>query len=114
MLEAGLAPAAERGVLLDAPFPESVNTALVETLARSLNTSLTLLLTVCALLFLGGVTIREFLLVILVGVVAGTYSSIATAAQILVAWDAGDGRRLRAWLARSLGAARRSGAAASG
>ena len=98
----------------DAPFPENVNTALVETLARSLNTSLTLLLTVCALLFLGGVTIREFLLVILVGVVAGTYSSIATAAQILAAWDAGDGRRLRAWLARSLGASRRSGAAASG
>ena len=94
----------------DAPFGESVNTALVETLARSLNTSLTLLLTVCALLFLGGVTIREFLLVILVGVIAGTYSSIAIAAQVLVAWEAGDAGRLRARIA----SLRRSGAAASG
>ena len=48
-----------------------------------------------AMLFLGGVTIREFLLVILVGLVAGTYSSIAVAAQLLVAWDAGDFRRFR-------------------
>ena len=98
----------------DAPFARNVNTALVETLARSLNTSLTLLLTVCALLFLGGVTIREFLLVILVGVVAGTYSSVAIAAQILVAWDAGDGARLRAWLGRPWGRRRRGGAAAGG
>ena len=86
----------------------------VETLARSLNTSLTLLLTVCALLFLGGVTIREFLLVILVGVVAGTYPSVATAAQVLVAWDSGDAERLRARFRRSWGGARRSGAAAAG
>ncbi len=98
----------------DAPFVQNVNTALVETLARSLNTSLTLLLTVCALLFLGGVTIREFLLVILVGVVAGTYSSIAIAAQVLVAWDSGDVGRLRARLGRSLRGAGRSGAAAGG
>ena len=98
----------------DAPVGESVNTALVETMARSLNTSLTLLLTVCALLFLGGVTIREFLLVILVGVIAGTYSSIAIAAQILVAWESGDLGRLRVRLGRSLRGTRRSGSAAGG
>jgi preprotein translocase subunit SecF len=91
----------------DAPFRDNVNTALVETMARSLNTSLTLLLTVCALLFLGGVTIQEFLLVILVGVIAGTYSSIGIAAQLLVAWDEGDVGALRARLPRALGGARR-------
>ena len=80
----------------DAPLAESVNAALVQTLARSFNTSVTLLLTVLALLLLGGVTIQSFLLVILVGVVAGTYSSVGVAAQLLVAWEGGDfGRWLR-------------------
>ena len=74
----------------DAPLAENVNAALVQTLARSFNTSVTLLLTVLALLLLGGVTIQSFLLVILVGVVAGTYSSVGVAAQLLVAWEEGD------------------------
>ena len=86
----------------DAPFRQNVNTALVETMARSLNTSLTLLLTVCALLFLGGVTIQEFLLVILVGVIAGTYSSIGIAAQLLVSWESGEMGALRIRLLRVL------------
>lgn len=79
---------------------ENVNAALVQTLTRSLNTSLTLLLTVITLLLLGGVTIRAFLLVILVGVIAGTYSSIGIAAQVLVAWDEGD---LGRWFRRLRG-----------
>ncbi len=74
---------------------ENVNTALLQTMARSLNTSITLLLTVLALLFLGGVTIREFLLVILVGVIAGMYSSIGVAAQLMVAYE--EGEIGRAW-----------------
>jgi protein-export membrane protein SecD/preprotein translocase SecF subunit len=74
----------------DAPFPEVVNVSLTETLARSLNTSVTLLFTIVALLLLGGVTIRDFLLVLLVGVTAGTYSSIFIASQILVSWEEGD------------------------
>lgn len=78
-----------------APFAENVNSALLQTMTRSLNTSVTLLLAVLALLLLGGVTIREFLLVILVGITAGTYSSIAIAAQLLVAWEEGDFARLR-------------------
>ena len=73
---------------------ENVNAALIQTLARSINTSVTLLLTVLALLWLGGTTIQAFLLVLLVGVVAGAYSSIAIAAQVLVAWDEGDVPRL--------------------
>ncbi len=71
-------------------LPEIVNASLTETLARSLNTSLTLVLTIGALLLLGGVTIQSFLLVLLIGVVAGTYSSIFVAAQLLVAWEEGD------------------------
>jgi preprotein translocase subunit SecF len=64
-----------------------VNASLTETLARSLNTSITVVLTVLALLLIGGVTIREFLLVLLVGVISGTYSSIGVASQVLVAWE---------------------------
>ena len=73
-----------------ASLAENVNSALLQTMARSMNTSVTVLVTVAAMLALGGVTIQEFLLVILVGVIAGTYSSIAIAAQLLVAWEEGD------------------------
>ena len=73
---------------------DNVNVSISETLSRSLNTSLTLLFTLLALMLFGGSTIREFLLVLLIGVVVGTYSSIGIASQILVAWDQGDFRRL--------------------
>ncbi|UCH86183.1 MAG: protein translocase subunit SecD [Dehalococcoidia bacterium] len=75
-------------------LPEIVNASLTETLARSLNTSLTLILTIGALLLLGGVTIQSFLLVLLIGVVSGTYSSIFVAAQLLVSWEEGDVLRI--------------------
>ncbi len=78
----------------NAPFDEVVNVSLTETLARSLNTSITVLFTVIALLLLGGATIQDFLLVLLVGVIAGTYSSIFIASQILVSWEEGDLSRL--------------------
>ncbi len=83
-----------------APLAENVNAALVQTLGRSLNTSITLLFTIMALLWLGGPTIESFLLVLLVGVVAGAYSSIAIAAQVLVAWEEGDVPRLLARVRR--------------
>ena len=70
------------------------NLSISETLGRSLNTSLTLLFTLLALMLFGGPTIRPFLLVLLIGVVAGTYSSIAVATQVLVAWESGDFGRL--------------------
>ena len=76
----------------------NVNAALTETLSRSFNTSVTLLLTVLSLLLLGGATVQGFLLVILVGVIAGTYSSIGVAAQLLVAFEERDLPRLWAWL----------------
>ena len=73
---------------------EVVNLSISETIGRSLNTSLTLLITLLALYLFGGSTIREFLLVLLIGVVAGTYSSIAIASQVLISWEYSDIRRL--------------------
>lgn len=67
-----------------------VNYSIAETLGRSLNTALTTLLALLALLLLGGPTIRSFLLAMAIGIVTGTYSSIFTAAQILVAWEKGE------------------------
>ena len=77
-------------------FSDNVNVSISETLGRSLNTSLTLVVTLLALFLFGGATIQNFLLVLLIGVVAGTYSSIGIASQVLVVWEAGDfGRLLR-------------------
>lgn len=69
---------------------EVVNLSISETIGRSLNTSITLLITLMALYLFGGATIREFLLVLLIGVVAGTYSSIGIASQVLISWEYGD------------------------
>ena len=69
------------------PFSEVVNLSISETMSRSLNTSFTLLVTLMALLLFGGATIREFLYVLIIGVIVGTYSSIAIATQVLVSWD---------------------------
>ena len=78
----------------NAPLEENVNAALLQTLGRSLNTSITVLLTIMALLLLGGVTIQSFLLVLLVGITSGVYSSVGIAAQLLVAWEVGDFTRM--------------------
>jgi preprotein translocase subunit SecF len=70
------------------------NLSISESLGRSLNTSLTILFTILALMLLGGPTIRVFLWVLLVGVVVGTYSSIGIATQTLIVWEKGDVGRL--------------------
>ena len=75
-------------------FKRVVNAAITQTLGRSLNTSMTLLLAVLALLLIGGVTVRPFLIVLFIGTVAGTYSSIAVASQIVVLWQDGSLPRL--------------------
>jgi protein-export membrane protein SecD/preprotein translocase SecF subunit len=71
-------------------FGEVVNSSLTETLARSINTSSTVVLTIIALLLLGGGSINVLLLALLIGIISGTYSSIFIASQILVSWDNGD------------------------
>jgi preprotein translocase subunit SecF len=72
----------------------NANLSISETIGRSLNTSLTLLFTLLALLLFGGPTIRVFLWVLLIGVIAGTYSSIGIATNLLVAWEQGSIGRL--------------------
>ncbi len=71
-------------------FEQVVNASLVQTMARSLNTSLTVLITLSALTLFGGVTIREFTLALLVGIFSGTYSSIFNASMLLVIWEKGE------------------------
>ena len=71
-------------------FDQVVNASLVQTMARSLNTSLTVIFTLSALTLFGGATIRPFTLALLIGIVSGTYSSIFNASMILVIWDKGE------------------------
>jgi len=71
-------------------FDEVVNASLTETLARSINTSFAVVLTIIALLLMSGGQIDVLLLTLLMGIIAGTYSSIFIASQILVAWEDGD------------------------
>ncbi len=78
----------------DVPFDEAVNASLTETVARSINTSFTVLITVVSLLLMGGSGIDPLLIALLLGIVAGTYSSIFIASQILVSWEDGDFARI--------------------
>ena len=68
-------------------FTSLVNTSIVETIGRSMNTSLTTFVVLLALLLIGGDSIRGLILVVAAGVVVGTYSSIFIASQFLVIWD---------------------------
>lgn len=68
-------------------FEETVNLSVNETLARSLNTSLTVLFTLLSLYLFGGTTIRTFILALLIGIASGTYSSIFNASPLLVTWQ---------------------------
>jgi len=68
-------------------FGQVADRSLRQTLARSINTSLTTLITLAALFFLGAISIKWFVLALMVGIVAGTYSSIFTATPLLVAYQ---------------------------
>lgn len=74
-------------------FEEVVNYSIVQTMVRSINTSLTVVLTLAALWLFGGETTRWFVFALLIGIIAGTYSSIFNAAQLLVSWEHGDIQR---------------------
>ncbi|MEW6141881.1 MAG: protein translocase subunit SecF [Chloroflexota bacterium] len=79
-------------------FASLVNSSILETFTRSLNTSLTTLFVILALYFIGGATIRNFMMVLLVGVVVGTYSASCVAPQLLVVWERGEWGRFFSWL----------------
>lgn len=79
----------------ESSFEETVNVSLNQTLIRSLNTSLTTLLVLTALYLFGGVTIRNFVLALLIGIASGTYSSIFVASPLLVVYERWKRRRYR-------------------
>lgn len=67
-------------------FGDVANDSVNQTLARSIYTSLTVIITLTCLYFLGGVTTRDFVLAMLIGIISGTYSSIFNASCLLVLW----------------------------
>ena len=69
------------------PYEVLVNHSIVQTLDRSINTQLTVMFTLTALALFGGDSIRHFVIILLVGIFSGTYSSIFNAAPILVVWE---------------------------
>jgi len=68
-------------------FAEVVNKSIIETIGRSVATSLTVVLVLSSLLLFGGQTIKWFVVALLVGIVSGTYSSIFNASPLLVVWQ---------------------------
>jgi preprotein translocase SecF subunit len=78
---------------LGEPFDEIVNHSILQTFARSIMTSLTVVLTLLALFLFGGSAISDFVLALLIGIVIGTYSSIFVASPLLVDWTAWEDRR---------------------
>ncbi len=80
------------------PYETVVNHSIVQTLVRSINTQLTVMLTLLTLAMFGGLTIRHFVVTLLVGVFSGTYSSIFNASPILVVWEK---REWRTWFRRA-------------
>ncbi len=75
------------------PFADIVNHSLLQTFGRSITTSLTVVLTLLALLLFGGSAINGFILALLIGIVSGTYSSIFVSALLLVDWHLWEDRK---------------------
>jgi preprotein translocase subunit SecF len=87
------------GIFRRLPFETLVNHSIVQTLQRSINTQLmTVEFMLLSLALFGGVTLREFSIILLVGLFSGTYSSIFIAAPVLVVWENGEWRN---WFKRS-------------
>lgn len=68
-------------------FDDIINRAVVETMGRSINNSLTIIFMLLSMYLLGGDSTRWFILALLVGTISGTYSSTFTAAPLLIAWE---------------------------
>jgi preprotein translocase subunit SecF len=84
-------------VLRKLDYETVVNHSIVQTLDRSINTQLTVMITLFSLVLFGGESIRHFVIILLIGVFSGTYSSIFNAAPILVVWE---NREWRTWFRR--------------
>jgi len=86
---------------ISADFDTVVNSSLVETLSRSMNTSLTTLVVVLALLLFVGASIQNFVVVLIIGIIAGTFSSVCIAPSLLLVWDKGEWGRFIPWATKS-------------
>jgi preprotein translocase subunit SecF len=86
----------KRGISGD--FEVAANCGIMESVGRSLNTGLATLFVIVALYLLGGVTIRNLIVALLVGITTGMYSSLCIAGQLLVVWDKGEWGKLFSWL----------------
>lgn len=75
------------GRLRGIPFEDVVNHSILQTLDRSINTQLTVLFTLAALLLFGGITIQHFVATLFIGILSGSYSSIFNAAPLLIVWE---------------------------
>jgi len=73
----------------DNNYSLNINISINESIIRSIGTSLTTLLVLLSMLILGGSTLREFIIVLILGVIVGTYSSIFIASQFLIIWEDG-------------------------
>ena len=71
----------------DKAFGEIVNKSVLQSFARSMNTSLTTLLVLLAIFLFGGETTKPFILALIIGVISGAYSSIFLASPLLVWWE---------------------------
>jgi preprotein translocase subunit SecF len=86
----------KRGISSD--FTQTVNSSIVETMGRCLNTSLTTVFAILALFLFGGATIHYFVLALLIGVLVGTYDSMCVAGELLVVWERGEWGKISTWL----------------
>jgi preprotein translocase subunit SecF len=87
------------GIYRKLDFEKLVNHSIVQTLQRSINTQLmTVEFFLLSLTLFGGVTLREFCLILLIGMISGTYSSIFIAAPVFVVWDK---REWKTWFKRT-------------
>lgn len=80
-------------IMPDVPYDTMVNTSLLQTMTRSVNTLATVLITLLALYFFGGDTLKNFAFALLVGVTSGAYSSIFIASPLLVLWKQAEMRK---------------------
>jgi preprotein translocase subunit SecF len=74
------------GIYRRVDYTKIVNHSIVQTLDRSINTTLTVVFTLLALALFGGDATRHFVIILLIGILSGTYSSIFNAAPVLVIW----------------------------
>jgi preprotein translocase subunit SecF len=85
------------GIYRRLDYETLVNHSIVQTLDRSLVTQLTVMFTLFALVLFGGESIRHFVIILLIGIFSGTYSSIFNAPPILVVWE---NREWNTWFRR--------------